>query len=192
MLRWRHYAKKEIMGEAEGRKKTNETGGADRGSTGGLSSALEDQGLVRGEGNLKRKSIVREYAEAIIIAVVLALFIRTFVVQAFKIPSGSMKQTLYVGDHILVNKFLYGISVPFTDIKLLPIRDPKPQDVIVFKYPEDETKDFIKRVVGTPGDKVEVIDKVVYINQHARSCSSFSKCSRMVVGHKAYFRKTSF
>ena len=80
-----------------------------------------------------------------------------------------MKQTLYVGDHILVNKFLYGISVPFTDTKFFPIREPEPQDIIVFKYPEDETKDFIKRVVGTPGDKVEVIDKVVYINQVAQS-----------------------
>ena len=112
----------------------------------------------------KPKSIVREYAEAIVIAVLLALFIRSFIVQAFKIPSGSMKDTLFVGDHILVNKFLFGIGIPFTDIHLFPVRDPHRLDVIVFKYPEDETKDFIKRVIGTPGDTIEVRDKIVYVN----------------------------
>jgi signal peptidase I len=112
----------------------------------------------------KQKSIVREYAEAIVIAVVLALFIQSFVVQAFKIPSGSMKDTLLVGDHILVNKFLYGVEIPFTDIHVLPLRKPHRLDVVVFKYPEDETKDFIKRVIGLPGDSVEVRNKIVYVN----------------------------
>ncbi len=112
----------------------------------------------------RQKSVFREYAEAIIIAAVLALFIRTFVVQAFKIPSGSMENTLLIGDHILVNKFLYGTHIPFTNIKLMPIRKPKRGDIVVFKYPEDETKDFIKRVIGTPGDVVEISNKTVYVN----------------------------
>lgn len=111
-----------------------------------------------------KKSILREYVEAIVVAALLALFIRTFIVQAYKIPSGSMEDTLLVGDHLLVNKFIYGTRVPFTDIKLFPVRHPKRGDIIVFRYPEDETKDFIKRIIGTPGDVVEVIDKKVYVN----------------------------
>lgn len=113
----------------------------------------------------KGKHIVREYAESILIAVVLAMFIRTFVVQAFKIPSGSMEDTLAIGDHILVNKFIYGTKIPFAGgDRILKIRDPRQGDVIVFEYPEDPTKDFIKRVVGTPGDVVEVKQKKVYVN----------------------------
>jgi signal peptidase I len=113
---------------------------------------------------LKTKHIVREYAESIIIAVLLALVIRTFIVQAFKIPSGSMEDTLAIGDHILVNKFIYGSKIPFTGSRVLKLRDPRQGDVIVFEYPEDPSKDFIKRVVGTPGDTVEVKDKKVYVN----------------------------
>ncbi|ABQ26682.1 signal peptidase I [Geotalea uraniireducens] len=112
----------------------------------------------------KKKHIVREYAESIIIAVILALVIRTFVVQAFKIPSGSMEDTLAIGDHILVSKFIYGTKIPFTTSRLLKIRDPRRGDVIVFEYPEDPSKDFIKRVIGTPGDTVQVINKKVYVN----------------------------
>ena len=112
----------------------------------------------------RKKHIVREYAESILIAALLALVIRTFVVQAFKIPSGSMEDTLAIGDHILVNKFIYGSKIPFTDTRLFKIRDPRQGDVIVFEYPEDPSKDFIKRVVGTPGDEVEVRDKMVFIN----------------------------
>lgn len=100
----------------------------------------------------RAKSVVREYAEALIIAVLLALVIRTFVVQAFKIPSGSMLPTLQIGDHILVNKFLYYFQ---------PIQRG---DIIVFKFPQDETRDFIKRVIGMPGDTVEVRGKQVLIN----------------------------
>ena len=107
---------------------------------------------------------LRENIEAIIIAVILALFIRTFVVQAFKIPSGSMKQTLLIGDHILVNKFIYGVKIPFSDITVIPIKKPKRGDIIVFKFPEDPNKDFIKRVIGVAGDVVEVRNKQVYIN----------------------------
>lgn len=112
----------------------------------------------------RQKSLVREYGEAIIIAVLLALFIRAFVVQAFKIPSGSMKPTLLVGDHILVNKFIYGIKVPILNKELVHIKDPKRFDIVVFQYPVDPSKDFIKRVIGLPGDTVQVKDKKVYVN----------------------------
>lgn len=112
----------------------------------------------------KRKGIVREYAEAIVIAVVLALFIRTFVVQAFKIPSGSMVPTLVVGDHILVNKFIYGIKIPFTDKTLIEVSEPERGDVIVFKFPLDSGKDYIKRVIGLPGDRIQIVNKHLFIN----------------------------
>jgi signal peptidase I len=112
----------------------------------------------------KRKSVIREYAEAIVIAVILALFIRAFVVQAFKIPSGSMKPTLLVGDHILVNKFIYGIKIPFTNKTLISLSRPKRGDVVVFKYPLDTKKDYIKGVIGLPGDRVELANKQLLIN----------------------------
>jgi signal peptidase I len=105
----------------------------------------------------RKKSLVREYAEAAVIAVLLALFIRAFVVQAFKIPSGSMEPTLLVGDHILVNKFIYGIKVPFINKKIIPIKEPKRGDIIVFIYPLDRKKDFIKRVIGLPGEQIKVL-----------------------------------
>ncbi|MBW1696890.1 MAG: signal peptidase I [Deltaproteobacteria bacterium] len=112
----------------------------------------------------KGKSRFRENIEAIVLAIVIALFIRTFVVQAFKIPSGSMKQTLLVGDHILVNKFIYGVKLPFISTTLIPVKKPKRGDIIVFRFPEDPKKDFIKRVVGVEGDVVEIKDKQVFIN----------------------------
>jgi signal peptidase I len=113
---------------------------------------------------VRKKHIVREYAESIVVAIILALIIRTFIVQAFKIPSSSMEDTLAIGDHILVNKFIYGTKIPFTDGRILNIRDPRRGDVIVFEYPEDPSKDFIKRVIGVPGDEVQVINKRVYVN----------------------------
>jgi signal peptidase I len=113
---------------------------------------------------VKKKGLIREYAESIAIAVLLALVIRTYLVQAFKIPSGSMEDTLAIGDHLLVNKFLYGTKIPFIDKRVLTIRDPRQGDVIVFEYPEDPSKDFIKRVIGVPGDVVEGKEKKVYVN----------------------------
>mgnify|MGYP001817277423 CR=1 FL=1 len=112
----------------------------------------------------KKKSVVREYAEAIGIAILLALFIRTFVVQAFKIPSGSMLPTLMIGDHLLVNKFIYGIRVPFSGKVLVPLKDPQSGDIIVFKFPKDRSIDYIKRVVGVPGDEIEIKNKKLYLN----------------------------
>ncbi len=113
---------------------------------------------------IKKKSGLRENIEAILIAVVLALFIRTFVVQAFKIPSGSMQNTLQIGDHILVNKFLYGVKIPFIQKTIVPITNPKKGDIVVFKFPEDPKKDFIKRVIGVPGDMIKIENKQLYIN----------------------------
>lgn len=111
-----------------------------------------------------KKGRLRENIEAILVAVLLALFIRAFVVQAFKIPSGSMKETLQIGDHILVNKFIYGIKIPFSQTTLIPVKEPKRGDIVVFKFPEDPSKDFIKRVIGVAGDMVEIRDKKVYLN----------------------------
>jgi signal peptidase I len=118
----------------------------------------------RSKVRTKRKSTLRDYSEAVIIAVVLTLFIRTFIIQAFKIPTGSMEDTLLVGDFLFVNKFLYGATVPFLDAQLPQVRDPRQGDIIVFKYPNDPSRDFIKRVIGTPGDTLEIKNKVVYIN----------------------------
>lgn len=113
---------------------------------------------------IRKKSLFREYVEAALIAIFLALLIRTFVVQAFKIPSGSMEPTLLIGDHILVNKFIYGVKIPFTDHYILQIKKPKRGDVVVFKWPKNEEKDFIKRVIGIAGDKIEIKDDVLYLN----------------------------
>ena len=120
------------------------------------------------------KGKLRENIEALVIAVILALIIRAFVIQAFKIPSGSMENTLLVGDYILVNKFIYGVKVPFTDVTVLPIKDPKRGEIIVFRYPGDPSKDYIKRVVAVGGDRLEIKDKKVYVNGEPQA-SDFAK-----------------
>jgi signal peptidase I len=111
-----------------------------------------------------KKSTIREYFESIVIAVILALFIRTFVVQAFKIPTGSMEENLLIGDHLLVNKFVFAPTANGVERAVLPVVPIKRGDVIVFKYPEEPDRDFIKRVIGLPGETVEVREKKVYID----------------------------
>lgn len=109
-------------------------------------------------------SRLRENIEAILFAILLALFIRTFIVQAFKIPSGSMKQTLQIGDHILVSKFIYGVKIPYLNRTVIPVSKPDRGDIVVFKFPVDPEKDFIKRVVAVAGDVVESRSKTIYVN----------------------------
>jgi signal peptidase I len=123
------------------------------------------------------KSALREYGEAFLVALVLAIVLRTFFIQAYKIPSGSMEPTLLVGDHIIVNKLAYGFRLPDSFFGLTPLADEIPYghylftlgkvhrgDVVVFVYPQDETKDFIKRVIAVPGDTIEIRDAAVYLN----------------------------
>jgi signal peptidase I len=121
----------------------------------------------------RKKSVIRDYAESIVMAVLIAFVIRTYIVQPFTIPSGSMEDTLLVGDYLLVNKFIYGVTIPFTDKRILSFRQPGRGDVVVFLFPEDalnerlffwQKKDFIKRIVGLPGDRVKMVDQVVYVN----------------------------
>ncbi len=112
----------------------------------------------------KKKSTIREYAEAFFTALLIAFFLRTFVVEAFKIPSKSMVPTLLVGDHIFVNKFIYGLRIPFTKKWITHFQEPKRGEVVVFIYPRNESLDFIKRVVGLPGDKIQVEDQNLLIN----------------------------
>jgi signal peptidase I len=116
------------------------------------------------EKKWKRKSVVREYVEAIVIAVVLTLVVRAFVIQAFRIPTGSMMETLLVGDFLFVNKFIYGAKVPFTDLQLPEVRAPEPGDIIVFSYPGDPKRDFIKRCIAVGGQTVGIRGKVVYVD----------------------------
>jgi signal peptidase I len=111
-----------------------------------------------------RKSTLREYFESIVIAVILALFIRTFVVQAFKIPTGSMENNLLIGDHLLVNKFVFGPTESPVERTLLPVGTVHRGDVVVFKFPVEPERDFIKRVIGLPGETLELRQKKVYIN----------------------------
>ena len=133
----------------------------------------------------KPKSQVREYTEAILVALLAALVLRSFVVQAFRIPTGSMKDTLLIGDFLLVNKFIYGArtpdSIPFTDIQLPswrilpPLHKPHRSDIIVFKYPGDPKLDYIKRCIGLPGDMIEVRDGEPYINGQVEGKREFVK-----------------
>ncbi len=133
-----------------------------------------------------KKKILFDYLIAIILAVIIALFFRTFVVQAFKIPSGSMEPTLIPGDHILVAKFKYGIRVPFTGL-VIPVSKPKTGQVIVFKFPEAGEYDlhpgidFIKRVIGVPGESVQIINSRVYINGQVYNCKYAERTSKRIL-----------
>jgi signal peptidase I len=111
-----------------------------------------------------RKSTGREYFESICVAVILALFVRTFVVQAFKIPTGSMENNLLIGDHLLVNKFVTAPTATGVENALLPIDPIERGDIIVFKYPEDPERDFIKRTIGLPGETIELRNKKVFVD----------------------------
>jgi signal peptidase I len=111
-----------------------------------------------------KKSVPREYFESLVIAVILALFVRTWVFQAFKIPTGSMEQNLLIGDHLIVNKMIFSPAVAKVERALLPSRAIRRGDVIVFKYPKEPERDFVKRVIGLPGDRLELHRKAVYIN----------------------------
>jgi len=114
-----------------------------------------------------KKSVVREYFETIVIAVVLALFMRTFVVQAFKIPTGSMEPNLLVGDHLLVNKFVFAPTLSSVERALLPVTDIRRGDIVVFKYPVDPERDFIKRVIGLSGETIELREHRIHVNGQA-------------------------
>lgn len=118
---------------------------------------------------MKQKNVIWEYSEMLIVAVVLALIIRAFIVQPFKIPSGSMLETLQIGDYLLVTRFNYGIKLPLVDKEVIRLGDPQHGDIVVFKYPKDTSQDYIKRVIGLPGDTIEIRDKQVIRNGKAIS-----------------------
>lgn len=129
-----------------------------------MSKSMKTKNTKNPENSKSVKRIIWEYAEAIVTALILALVIRTYVVQAFKIPSGSMEPTLLIGDHILVNKFIYGTEIPFSKTRVFKVRNPRGGDVIVFEYPRDPSRDFIKRVIGVPGDIIVEKNKAIYVN----------------------------
>src|SRR5262245_5388073 len=165
MLWRRHYPEAQAARKAKGRQETHEARGARRDSAGSVPRGSQN-GYGAGVTMQRevKKSMLREYFESIVIAVILALFIRTFVVQAFKIPTGSMEENLLIGDHLLVNKFIFGPAASALERVLLPLATVKRDDVVVFKYPEEPDRDFIKRIIGLPGDTLELRNKKVYIN----------------------------
>ncbi len=126
--------------------------------------AKDDKSKTKEQTKEKTKSKIKEYVESIIIAILIAVFIRTFIICAYKIPSRSMVQTLLVGDHILVNKFIYGVKIPLLRRTIIPVREPKRGEIVVFIFPNDRSKDFIKRVIGVGGDKIEIVNKKIFIN----------------------------
>ena len=142
-----------------------------------------------------KKSTTREYFESIVITAVIALFATTFVIQAFKIPTGSMESNLLIGDHLLVNKFVYGLT-PGPLSKILPYKELKRGDVIVFKYPNSPDVAYVKRLIGLPGEKVEMVGRTVYINdkaleenytQYLDSGSTYERYGPFLVPEGKYF-----
>ena len=131
-----------------------------------MSQMLSDEGFKGRTASSpgKKKGAFREYGEALLTALLVAFLIRSFVIEAFKIPSGSMIPTLMIGDHIFVNKFIYGLRIPFTKKRLVNLGVPQRGDAIVFIYPVDESKDFIKRVIGLPGDHIKITGDMLVIN----------------------------
>ncbi len=138
---------------------------ADEGEAGRLSEALRALDALWEEHLARRaKPLWREYGESTLAAVVIALLFRGFVVEAFRIPSGSMVPTLLVGDHIFVSKLAYAVRVPFTRLRVVELGQPRRGDVIVFENPRQPSKDYVKRVIGVPGDVVELREQVLYVN----------------------------
>jgi len=135
-----------------------------------------------------RKSVLREYTEIIVLAVALALFVRTFFIQAFRIPSESMEDTLLVGDFLFANKFIYGPKLPFMDSRLPSIRDPRPGDIIIFKYPGDEKTDYIKRCVAVEGQVVELRDETLYVDGEpvAEDYTQYTNASKLLRHYGPY------
>jgi signal peptidase I len=120
--------------------------------------------MARGTKEGRARGQSRETLRALALAILLALGIRAFVVEPFKIPSGSMIPTLLVGDHIFVNKFSYGVRMPVSGVLIAPVGEPARGDVMVFRYPDDPSQDFIKRAIGLPGDRIELRDDRLHIN----------------------------
>lgn len=139
----------------------------------------------KGRRGPEKKDVAMEWIKSIVIALILALIVRAMVVQAFRIPTESMKATLLRGDFLLVNKFIYGSQIPFTDIRLPKVRGPKRGDVIVFKHPT-ENKDYIKRCVGLPGDKIELKNDVLYVNDQPVD-EPYKLLETSYVGHRSNF-----
>lgn len=153
-------AQKEIEAAAAEAEAAAADGDAER-----LSAALRALDAVWQEHlALRAKPIWREYGETVLVAVVLALAVRAFVVEAFRIPSGSMAPTLLAGDHVFVSKLAYGVRLPFTRVRLLALGAPRRGDVIVFESPRERGVDVVKRVIGVPGDVVELREQVLYVN----------------------------
>lgn len=144
------------------------------------------------------KSLLREYLEALLIAVIFATFARTYTIQAFKIPTGSMEENLLIGDHILVNKFVFGPTRTPAESFLLPTSALRRGDVVVFKYPEGPERDFIKRCIGLPGDVIEIHDKVISVNGEEIDDSAYTYRTdpqiypRSVFLHESYRDRDNF